>query len=65
MRKADKKHINLLFKDGEKWINVYCLSFEQSEDETEENALMFDDHIYQNGLVEVRESEIESIEILP
>lgn len=51
------KHINLYFKDGEFWENVFCDGYYQAEDEGWEHALEF-------GNIEVAQSEIERIEIL-
>ena len=62
MSKAEDKHINLYFTDGDVWKNKKCVSFENSGDEDEEYALYFD---APNGnLYEVKQSKIEKIEIL-
>ena len=57
MVKSKKKHINLYFKDGDVWKNVYIDCFLQAEDDDEENMLEIGKYL-------INQSEIEKIEIL-
>ena len=63
MEKAVGKHINLYFTDGEVWKNRKCLFFEEGLiEEDEENTLNF--KAGENSVYEIKQSQIEKIEIL-
>lgn len=62
MKKAEGKHVNIYFNDGDIWYNKKIEEFYEPTEENEEYALMTP--AGRGGSYELRQSEIERIEIL-